>query len=282
MPKFDHERRVRPLDGGHVADALRDLASEATEELHDARRRLSEQLQIAARVHRSLLPPAARHPRIHVDVRYIPLGTLNGDYFQVRFQDDLSLCYITMCHVIGDGIAPALLASRISSEARHFIDEELCPSDMIHELNRFFCEYFHDLLHHTSFIAARIDLRNRLITYSGAGHAAGILLRPQQGLVHRMASQHCSIGVKPEILNRESECTVQMAAGDRLLFFADGITQMMNEEHDPLGQHGLERFAVDAMLCDLFTMLDALLADVRRFRDGPASKDITLVVAEIQ
>jgi len=282
MSKQKKELRIRELTDEDLVETLREAVLEANEELYDARHRLSQQLQIAARVHHSLLPSAIDHPGIQVDMRYLPVNALSGDYFQVRFSDDASICYITMCHVTGDGIAPALLASRISSEARHFIEEEYCPSDMIHALNRFIYEYFRDFHMHISFIASQIELERRIVTYSGAGNPGGILLRPDKGVVHRFASQHCSIGMHPDILTRESECKLQTSAGDRILFYAEGITQYLNQDNVPLGQQNLAGIAADTMSQDLCEMLDAILHEVHVYRNGSPANDVTMVVAEIK
>jgi len=219
MAKYGQVASVPESVDLDLIDVLRDAVTEATEQLHQAKRRMSEQVQIAAQIHRRLLPSAVEHPKVLVDVRYLPVNMLSGDYFQVRFPEDPSLCYITMCHVTGEGIAPALLASRISSEARHYIEQKYCPSDMVHSLNCFFCEHFPSVEMQFSFMAARLDFDQRTMTYSGASHPGGMLLRPGEGLVCRLASQHCSIGVNSEILVPEPETTLAVKEGDRMLFF---------------------------------------------------------------
>lgn len=283
MTSVDRKRKALDMADTDMMEVLRKELLETNEELFELRQQIQQQHQVAAQVHRSLLPVALRHPRIDVDVRFLPAEPLGSDYFQVRIpQEDPYACYITMCHVNGHGLAPALLASRISSEARHFIEEAFSPADMVHALNRFVYEHFHEENTLVTFMAARIDLNRRIIAYSGAGHPGAMLLRPGKGLVRRLESRHRSIGVGPEILKDNSECTIEMMAGDRLLFFADGITRSAGENAHLLGQSGLAKIAVDAMACDLLEMLDEVLGEVRRFRDGPAKEDVTLVVAEIK
>ena len=266
-----------------LVESLRQELLEAHEELYEIRRQLQEQLQIAAQIHRSLLPVAVRHPRIDVDVRFLPAEPLGTDYFQVRIpQDDPGDCYVTMCHISGQGIVPALLASRISSEAHHFIEETFSPADMVHALNNFIYDHFREAKVYVSFMAARIDLDRRRATYSGAGHPGAMLLRPGKGLVRRLASQHSSIGVHRDILKDDSECMLELSAGDRLLFSAEGVTRSTGVDGHPLGQSGLATIAAKAMHHGIFEMLDEVVERVRRFRDGPASEDVTLVVAEIK
>ncbi len=282
MSNCEQDERDQELSDLDLVDSLREALSEANEELYEVKRRLREQLQIAARIHHRLLPTAIEHRRIQVDVRYIPADTLSGDYFQVRFPDDPSLCYITMCHVTGDGIAPVLLASRISSEARHFIEDEYCPSDMVHALNSFVYEHFHDVERRISFIAARIRLDQRTVTYSGAGHPSVLLLRPGEGVVDRLVSQHEVLGKSPTILVQEPERTVQMAAKDRLLFYGEGVLKGAVQNYASLEEDGLAKIITDAMSSELSQMLDAILDQVRQRDASLAKTDVALVAAEIR
>ena len=264
-----------------LVEELRAAVAEANEQLYETKRQLEHDRQVTARVHRSLLPSAVKHPAIDVDVRYLPIETIGGDYCQVRFTEP-SICYITLCHVSGGGIGPALLATRVSSEVRHFILDGLRPSEIVRSLNTFIYEHFHNVKMHLTFMAARLDLDRRTVSYSGAGHPGALHLRPDRGLLQRLTSQNTSIGVSDKILTRQPERTLLIAAGDRLLFFTEGVTRTAGVANRQLGQSGLANFAAKALSSDLFEMPDLILDQVARFRSGPANDDLTLIVAEIK
>ena len=99
------------------------------------------ELDIAERVHRSMLPKPIRHPRIDIDVRYVPAEKVGGDYCQVLFPAE-SCCYVTMCDVTGHGIGSALLATRVSSQVRGLVFEKLHPTEIVQQLNKFVLENF--------------------------------------------------------------------------------------------------------------------------------------------
>jgi serine phosphatase RsbU (regulator of sigma subunit) len=155
----------------------------------DAHRKQAYQhLQLAAKVHRSLLPLPVRTDRIEVDVRYLPVEEVGGDYCQVRFPSE-DVCYITICDVTGHGIGPALLASRVSSEVRHSVLLGKSPSEVLDALNRFVCGNFVEAGLFLTFLAVRIDMATREVTWSGAGHPSAILIHTD-GTVLRLASQN--------------------------------------------------------------------------------------------
>ena len=176
------------------------------------------QLEIAAQVHRSLLPSPIRHPRINVDVRYLPIEAC-GRGIIVRFAfPDPSSCCVTMCDVAGHGIGPSMLASRVSSEVRRFIMDCLTPAEIVYLLNKFIFDYFREAHLLLSFMASQIDIDNRTITFSGAGHPPVLHLRPGSETVQALHSQNMLVGVEEGCLASEPEHTRALAAGDRLLF----------------------------------------------------------------
>ncbi|MBP86468.1 MAG: hypothetical protein CMJ64_07110 [Planctomycetaceae bacterium] len=258
-----------------------DLVRHLREELAAARETEDFNMQLASRVHRSLLPSPIRHPRIDVDVRYSPVETLSGDYCQVRFPDPSS-CYVTMCQVRGPGVAPALLATRVSSEVRHLILDCLRPAEIVRSLNEFIYDHFHGANMSLSFLAAQIDLDHKTIIYSGAGNATVLHLRTPAGVVGRLESQNKVIGLQKECLGKEPERTRSLDAGDRLLFFTGALPQSIDATDERSGKHQLEQLATDAVSSGLFDMADKILDQVSQHHDGPPKKGTTLIDAEIK
>ena len=232
-------------------------------------------------VHRSLLPQPVRDGRLQVDVRYMPYDDIGGDYCQVRFVDP-DTCYITMCDVVGHGVRAALLATRVSSEVRHWISERLAPCDTVRLLNRFIFDYFGQLDMFLSFIAARIDLRQGQVVWSGAGHPSPILVHRDGAQVELLPSQNTLIGVLEEPLNVEPEHTAPVSPGDRLVFYTDGLSETQDVEGTQLGIDGMAGLAANAMSVELFDMADRILAGVNQHQHGPPTDDRTLIVVEIK
>ena len=178
-------------------------------------------LQIANRVHQSLLSQPVRHPRIDIDARSLPMDGVGGDYCQVLFPDE-SCCYLTMCDVTGHGIGPALLATRVSSEVRRLVFNRLRPVEIVARLNAFVLDLFGDAELQLSFFAAQLDLRGHSITYSGAGHPGPLLIHQGSGLIETLESQNLLMGVAEHCLSDRPEQSSPWSPGDRLLLFTDG------------------------------------------------------------
>ncbi len=274
---------MKELNRQTVDDVFADpkLVRQLQDELDTARTRQDFNIQLASRVHRSLMPSPIRHPQIDVDISYSPLETLSGDYCQVRFPDTSS-CYVTMCQVRGPSVAAALLATRVSSEVRHLILNCMRPVEIVRSLNKFVYDHFHDANMSLSFMAAQIDLDHKTIIYSAAGDAMVLHLRPSEGIVGRLESQNAFVGVQKNCLGNEPEQTRSLTASDRLLFSTDAVRQADKATAERRGQSPLERCASDALAEDLFDMSDKIIDQAAQYDDGPPKEGTTLIAAEIK
>jgi len=268
-------------DQPHSLEQLEAELATAKRELQRYEQARQCDLQIAERVHRSLLPQPIRHPRIDVDTRYIPVEEVGGDYCQVRFPYR-DACTITMCDVTGHGIAAALLATRVSSEVRHSIFLGRTPGEIVRELNTFVCEHFAESNLFLSFTAARIDLVQRQVTWCGAGHPSPLLIHRHASKVEMLTSQNPLVGVDIAAIEQDAQETLSLEPGDRLVFYTDGLSEAADQQNRLLGVSGVVDIAIRAMSVDLFEMADTMLDDIAAYQHGPATDDKTLVVAEVE
>ena len=241
-------------------------------------------LDLARRVHESLLAKPVRNERIDVDVRYLPVAPVGGDYCQVLFPVP-DVCYITVCDVSGHSIGAALLAARPSSEVRHWIHQLREPAEIIARLNAFVLEHFEDTNLLLSFSVLRIELASHSATWSGAGHPGPIVQFRDGaiGLATPLVSQHALIGVAETVWQDEKpQRSFQLASGDRFVLFSDGLTESRNEHGELFGRERLQDAAREARSLPLFGVADHLLHRAGQFRLAPSADDLTLIVAEVR
>ena len=195
-----------------LLDNLYNQIERANKTLRQTQVELSRQLAVAELVHASLLPKPIKHDRIHIDVRYLPIDQVGGDYCQVYFPDDRT-CYITMCDVTGHGIPASLLATRVSSEVRNWALNGCEPKAIVQMLNDFIMDHFNKTSLFLSFVVARIDLEDRTITWSNAGHPTPLLVRRNDGKIDSLKSQNVLIGVLRDCLDAEPQSTLPLEPG---------------------------------------------------------------------
>ena len=279
QPVSQRADQAAPLPGreADLVGRLRHRIAELEQLIEVEQKRTHEHLQLAADVHRSLLPSPVRTDRAEVDVRYQPVDGVGGDYCQMHFPSE-NVWYITMCDVTGHGVAAALLATRVSSEVRTLCALGKSPVEVVDGLNRFVCRNFGSAGLFLTFFAARIDLPGLEVTWSGAGHPSPILVRADGGTIVRLASQNLIIGVLPECLAAEPEHRTRLEPGDRILFYTDGVTEVFDATGAELGEEGLARLVLDAMPAGVPGMIDRILQQVVAFQHGPTTDDRTLIL----
>lgn len=286
------ESSARTIAGpkGEVAIELlgRDVTEQekARQELEDAHALLvrkqqiaDNDLRVAKLVHESLLPKPVSMPEIDLDVKYVPVERVGGDYCHFQFTQDHH-CVVTLCDVSGHGMASALLAARVSSQVRMFCVNNSDPLEITKQLNEFLLNNFESTGLFVTFFALSIDLETLSVRYCGAGHPGPLVMRKHSGAIETLSSQNLPVGILPEFLRQPPMGETKIEPGDRILLYTDGLSETMNAEQGPLHPEGLERYLRDGAGISLFQLGEWILRQVDEFRTGARHDDMTLILLE--
>ena len=118
----------------------------------------------------------------------------------------------------------------------------------------------------------------RSLTYANAGHNPPLLVRTG-GEVERLADGGTVMGVFPDAVYAGSK--MSLAAGDRLIFYTDGITEARDPEGSEFGEDRLAAAALEARLQDADGLKDYLVRAVETFTGGVFEDDATMIAVEI-
>jgi sigma-B regulation protein RsbU (phosphoserine phosphatase) len=248
-------------------------------EITDARaaRRLDHkqqrELEEARLIQRGLLPTSVpRIGGIDLAVTWLPADGVGGDCFDtLPFGESVG---ISIADIAGKGLPAALLMSNLQAAVRAFAHDSAAPASICASVNRLLCRNMASGRFAT-FCYARVDAGCRRIAYSNAGHNPPLLLRAN-GDVERLSDGGMVLGVFPDTAFEQGE--LPLSAGDRLLFYTDGITEARNAAGDEYGEERLTAAALASRAEPVDAMKDALLADVNTFTSGRFEDDATLIV----
>src|SRR5262249_25493674 len=123
-----------------------------------------------------------------------------------------------------------------------------------------------------------LDRESMCMVYALAGHPRP-LHRRRSGIVEMLDAEGPLIGLTPDAAFEER--SVQLARGDVILIFTDGVTECRNERHEQFGQRRLEAFlASHAGAADeAVARLDAELASFRGTQ--PFHDDVTCIALSV-
>ncbi len=248
------------------------------------RRRAEESrrnLDLARQIQLSLLPNAPlRLPRLEMAGICVPASHVGGDYFDY-FQNS-GATDVIIADVSGHSVGAALIMTEVRSmvraESRRTAFEH--PAGILRDLN----ELLHDDLTQAELFITMLYCRfapdARMLKYANAGHNPGLLLGANDSVCAQLDGDGLILGAKRNVRFEERE--IALSAGDKLLFYTDGVV----EAQDRSGAfYGLER------LCQAFVarraltpeaIMEKLLQDVKRFCSPlELNDDVAIVVAEV-
>ena len=262
-----------------IANALAALAltSHAHEPGGTAAHRLEAELALARRIQRSLIPLAAPALRGYELASYYDAAReVGGDFFDVfPLRDGAGRAGLVIADVTGKGIAAALLMAFARPLIRSAVDQARDAVVALERTNRILVEERRSALFITA-LCATIDLRTHVLRLGNAGHEPPLVV-PGDGRPLRWLGGSGPLVGAFAALNLEP-CEVQLAPGDLVLLYTDGVTDMRAPDGDRFGDERLVASVERAREGTAQEVVDALASELAAFQgEEPAADDVTIV-----
>jgi serine phosphatase RsbU (regulator of sigma subunit) len=262
---------------GDLRDKINQL-EQAQAELA-SKERLERELELARQVQQSMMP--RNFPDIP-GFRFIahnnPARHVGGDFYDV-IQLDTDHFGVAIADVSDKGLPAALYMALTRSLLRAESRRWSSPQAVLSNVNLLLLELGDGSTFVTVFYGV-VDRATHRMVYSRAGHDRPLLLR--DGVAQSLYGDGTPLG----ILNDEfrlSQEEIQLAPGDRLVLYTDGLTDVASPEGDLFG---LERWVtlletsnelpLDRMGALLFAQLLEYQGDAEQY------DDMTLLVMQVQ
>jgi sigma-B regulation protein RsbU (phosphoserine phosphatase) len=202
------------------------------------KQRMTHELELAQRIQRALLP---REFNVCAFLEgsgvCLPCHEIGGDYFDL-IPIENGKCLLAIADVSGKGPAAALQAAVVQGILHSSCRYDVKFERLLVTVNQCLRERSGDASFVTAFLAM-LDRSGRLI-YSNAGHNPPLLIRAC-GEVTELTDGGPILGMFGEYPYREA--AVQMQAGDLLLMFTDGVTDLENSQGESFDTQRLKEWA---------------------------------------
>jgi len=251
----------------------------ANTQLEKRQKEIEDDLILAARVQQSLAPKSLVWGGMRVETFYHPVRTIGGDFGLVSPLDEDHL-NVLVGDVSGHGISSALIANRIYSETLHELEHKTKPGTLLRHLHDFVHDHIGSEGFYFTMAAARFARRGRHMIFAAAGHPPAMLI--SKGGLRLLDSQNGILGWLPDTAPTESVNEIELAPGDRLVFYTDGLVEVFNSLDDMLGVEGLAALVRQSAERTLGEMKQAILDGVTAWRLGPVADDVSLVIVEVR
>jgi sigma-B regulation protein RsbU (phosphoserine phosphatase) len=238
----------------------------------DEQRALENDLQMAARIQRTLLPRAdwaidGWQARYH----YQPSNMVSGDYCDL-IETEGGFLFL-LGDVAGKGVAASMLMSHLHATFRILAGQHLQLPELMEHANRLFCESTTAGQFATLIVGCgRQDGR---VEYVSAGHLPLFHLSPKG------VESHDATGVPLGMFatSHFPVCRAKLETGDKLLLFTDGLTETSNVDGKEYGIARVRDLALRHASSEPHELVQACLDEARAF--SPSAKradDLTVMV----
>ena len=252
--------------------------SHALDETAQKLQRSEREVEEARAIQQGFLPQEIPQiPGYQISGAWQPARIVGGDYYDVLpFDDDSAgLC---IADVAGKGMPAAMLMSNFQASVRGFASPSLSPDALCEKLNKLVgrniaADRF------ITFVYAHLHGPSRRLSYANAGHNAPIVLH-RDGTHERLDVGGGVLGIfKQQSFESGS---IELAPGDRILLFTDGVTEAHDGEGTEFGDSRLINVLQDCREADSQAVQEKIFSTVGQFCGGNWEDDATLIVLSVE
>jgi sigma-B regulation protein RsbU (phosphoserine phosphatase) len=284
-PYSGEDKRLLDSVAAHAGVALENIRlAEKMAERMEADRRTAQEMEIARQVQARLFPqklPAMK--TLEYTGACIQARKVGGDYYDFLELRPGRLALV-LADIAGKGVSGALLMANLQANLRS--QYAMAVDDLprlLDTVNRLFYENSNDASYATLFFADYND-SSRKLRYANCGHLPPLLLRAGAGSqdqapnVERLGSTCTVMGLFEDWRCEIAE--VQLAPGDMLVLYTDGVTEATNADGQEFGEAPLLDSLRSNFLLPVEGILQAVVEAVQQFSSGSEQQDdVTLLIA---
>jgi sigma-B regulation protein RsbU (phosphoserine phosphatase) len=243
-----------------------------------AKERMESELNIGRDIQMSMLPVdfdtyAQRH-EFELFASLFPAREVGGDFYDFFLIDEDRLC-VCVGDVSGKGVPAALFMAMTKTLVKSRASNDFSPASILTHVNDELGRHNESCMFVTVWLAI-IDVRTGRLSYCNAGHNPPYIRRAGGELV-RLEALHGPVIAAMDAMNY-GEDAVELAAGDVVLLYTDGVTEAQNGKGELYGEPALVSFLEARTVGDVRDIVDATVDEVWRFQgDAEQADDVTVL-----
>ncbi|HEY0254613.1 MAG TPA: SpoIIE family protein phosphatase, partial [Kofleriaceae bacterium] len=248
--------------------------------------KMEQELEVAKAIQETLVPSNApvRKSTLTFAGFYQPAAQTGGDWWTWAELSGGKILLV-IGDVTGHGIPSAMITAAAKSAcdvARYVHQDEVTVTRLLELMNHAIFESAQRRFVMTCF-ASIVDTKARTITYANAGHNFPYLYRQGgegKGEFGSLMIRGNRLGDDPA--SRYESKTTDLAMGDVLVWYTDGIVECENATGEEYGEKRFRASVKKAAALDAGEMRDSIVGDAAAYFGDTARKDdITMVVGRM-
>jgi len=248
--------------------------------------RLKQEMRLGREIQQGFLPKQApKIPGLRVSAVMDPAREIGGDYYDFILRpavDGVSPLAIVIGDVTGKGLGAGLNMAMVKTTLLTLSEEPIGLKEILAKANRI----LHGQMSFGTFISLlylQWNPSTRTLEYSGAGHCEILIFRKAAGRVEIVRSGGAVLGIVPEIEEKLAQTRLEVASGDKIVLFTDGVVEALNSAEEEFGLARLCASLERAGGLPPDQIVDVIRRDVKEFiESSPQYDDITLIAMELE
>jgi sigma-B regulation protein RsbU (phosphoserine phosphatase) len=241
---------------------------------------MKRDLEIAREIQMWLIPDAP--PKVEgLDIAFVnrPANTVAGDYYDVLLREGGTRAVIVVADVAGKSIPAGLLMATFQASLKTLLHHVTTLAELVSGVNDYCSAHSNGGRRFTTAVVAEYETTSHTLTYVNAGHNIPLLLRADNR-VERLERGGLPFGIDASA--PYDVASVQLASGDVLLIFTDGLVEAVNERGEEYGDDRLLAILPALRQYSAQGGVAALMNELNRFT-GMAHQhdDITCLVVKV-
>jgi serine phosphatase RsbU (regulator of sigma subunit) len=247
--------------------------------------KIEQELEVAKAIQETLVPSDAPVNKGTLSFAgfYQPAAQTGGDWWTWAELVGGKIL-IVIGDVTGHGVPSAMITAAAKAAcdvARHVHDDDVTVTRLLEIMNHAIFESAQRRFVMTCF-ASIVDTKTRTITYANAGHNFPYLFRPGEGKGEFGSLMIRGNRLGDDPTSKYEAKTTELAVGDLLVWYTDGIVECENEAGEEYGEKRFRASVRKAAALDAGEMRDAIIAEAASYFGSTARKDdITMIVGRV-
>jgi serine phosphatase RsbU (regulator of sigma subunit) len=242
------------------------------------RDQLLQEVELAAQVQRMFLPNQG--PSINgleIVGMMQPARGVSGDYYDYIPIDEHTI-QVVIADVSGKGVPAALLMSATAAAVQLEAREKRDMLEVVDRLNNGI-HSVSDGSHYVTLLLAEIDARSQSLRYVNCGHNPALLFQATTRDVVPMNSSCSPVGMFESVACEVNRA--DLATGDILVLYTDGVTEAENPQGEEFGMERLSALIRRGSMLSADALMNHILENVADFCRGVGfNDDVTILVVK--
>ncbi|THB62593.1 MAG: GAF domain-containing protein [Spirochaetaceae bacterium] len=242
--------------------------------------KVDHEVSIAADIQKHLLPrKLPQLPQIASAAYSAASRGVSGDYYDVLPLNRGKKLAVMMCDVAGKGIPAAMVMAIIRTILHLIAGAEQQTSRVLRWINRGIASQV-GIEHYATMSYLTYEIETRELVYSNAAHHPMMVYRAAEKTVESCDTPGLPIGL--DKFSEYGEQRLDLAEGDILCLYTDGISEAMNDSGEQFGVDRMNELLIKHAEEDADAIVKLVVDAVNEFAgDTPQHDDQTIMVLKV-